>query len=194
MIYVFIWSLVVLGAIFYVVVPYHLFWKNGVGFELQRSYFLTLVSYVTLLSSIFGLYLGNYYFKSKNNIEERRIKKDKIENRINYILNELKSLDGKIEKVLFGSVENFDDLSMLRDKITKKAEEILIIIENSEDILNLDSFNIKYFVELWSLLETNENFMHSNFDSYKDSDFETLKDNYRESLKLVKWTCVNSLE
>jgi hypothetical protein len=147
--------------------------------ELQK-YFAILNTFTTLLIGFLGLIVGIYYYYDK---ESRRPK-------LKFLLDELNSYDQLLIDLFNMTFMNQKELDILRGKISRGFEMIVLILEAGYSALKFSKDDTRAILRVNSFVDNSEVMMRTPFDLLNEINLLEKQDTCIELIKSAKWVCM----
>ncbi|MBI4356349.1 MAG: hypothetical protein HY559_00485 [Gammaproteobacteria bacterium] len=131
-------------------------WLFACSKEIQNLFYL--------VSMAVGGILGPYYFYGRILFENNRDKRDRARKRSEQILGYFLSYDEQLQNILCLKITNQEDLSRIREKISRIYAIIQNHLERDEKSLNFSDSEFQTILSLFSFAEKNELFKSTPFE------------------------------
>jgi hypothetical protein len=165
----------------------------NLDFNCAKDYYALLSSSITFILGTFGLILGYFYYKDKRRFETQISEIERKRKRLDDLIHELNSYDEGVDDLLHHRFKNAGELKKLRDKVTRRFENIVVMLELSTKLLGLTESDMQTIIKVNSFVDKNHILMHAPYRHLDALSLSSIKDNYIDLIQDARRVCYKNV-
>lgn len=164
-------------------------------FDNWTGYYTTIQSILTVITTLFALALGYFYYIARIGFENKNNKKERIIKRLEFILQELQIYDENVSKILDKEISCDKDLIKTKNKLSRSFENIILLLQENETLLAFKDEEIKDIVKVNSFVEKIiMQFNYEKISEIEDTEIRSIREEYIELYRDAKMKCFMQTE
>ncbi len=143
-------------------------------------------TYYSMLSAIFGLYigflgllLGAFYYVSRNKNEIKQKEREQQRARLQLFMDKLNDYDIIICKILSNFVTDENDLEYKRFESQKIIDDVNLMLEEGEKLLNFDDSDVKKILKINSFVDKSTLISHCSYSDFMQNKSNLIIEKYK---------------
>ncbi len=158
-----------------------------------KNYYTILAQIVGIVATTLGVALGYVYYSSRLSFDDRIFLQKRKRKHLDCLLEELKNFDRFVDEIICFQVHSEEELRLIRNKILRSFENIVIMLEENSLLLEFSDEEINTILKVNSFVEKNQLLMFQPFDSLKEESFILIKDVYINLIQDARRTCYKKI-
>jgi len=154
-----------------------------------KDYYGILTTFTTLILGTAGLILGYFYYRDKNRTEQSLATLERKRKRLDDLIDKLDLFDSQVDALLLRQFKDENELFLLRNKITRSFETIVIMLEQNEDLLGLHKEDIREIIRVNSFVEKNDLIMRARVIEITPEVLHETREKYIDLIQNARRAC-----
>ncbi len=165
----------------------------NLNLDSPRDYYTLVSCCITFFLGSIGLVLGYFYYKDKRNFETLISEIERKRKRLDDLIRELNSFDNGVDDLLHHRFKNAKELTQLRNRISRRFETIVIMLELNTKLLGLTESDVQTIIKVNSFVDKNHTLMHAPYRQLDASSLSSVRDTYVDLIQDARRVCYKNV-